>query len=106
VIVIGNPTGLMGTVSDGIISAFRENHSMIQLTAPISHGSSGSPVMDETGQVIGVATSRKRGGTEPQLCDSGGESASGPCATAKRTACRRSTADRDANASDRCESSL
>src|SRR6516165_3123530 len=56
VIVIGNPTGLMGTVSDGIISAFRENHSMIQVTAPISSGSSGSPVMDEDGQVIGVAT--------------------------------------------------
>jgi hypothetical protein len=56
VIVIGNPTGLMGTVSDGIISAFRENHSLIQITAPISHGSSGSPVMDETGQVIGIAT--------------------------------------------------
>src|SRR5215470_157734 len=30
VIVIGNPTGLMGTVSDGIISAFREDRSMIQ----------------------------------------------------------------------------
>jgi Trypsin-like peptidase domain/TPR repeat len=56
VIVIGNPTGLMGTVSDGIISAFRENRSMIQISAPISHGSSGSPVMDENGQVIGVAT--------------------------------------------------
>ena len=56
VIVIGNPTGLTGTVSDGIISAFRENRSLIQITAPISHGSSGSPVMDEDGQVIGVAT--------------------------------------------------
>jgi Tfp pilus assembly protein PilF len=56
VIVIGNPTGLMGTVSDGIISAFRENRSLIQITAPISPGSSGSPVMDENGQVIGVAT--------------------------------------------------
>jgi tetratricopeptide (TPR) repeat protein len=56
VIVIGNPAGLMGTVSDGIISAFRQDRSLIQITAPISHGSSGSPVMDETGQVIGVAT--------------------------------------------------
>jgi hypothetical protein len=56
VIVIGNPTGPMGTVSDGIISAFQENHSLIQITAPITHGSSGSPVMDETGQVIGIAT--------------------------------------------------
>jgi S1-C subfamily serine protease len=56
VIVIGNPTGLTGTVSDGIISAFRENRSPIQIIAPISPGSSGSPVMDEDGQVIGVAT--------------------------------------------------
>jgi serine protease Do len=56
VIVIGNPTGLTGTVSDGIISAFREKRSLIQITAPISPGSSGSPVMDEDGQVIGVAT--------------------------------------------------
>lgn len=56
VIVIGSPEGLQGTVSEGIISAFRENRSMIQITAPISHGSSGSPVIDQNGQVIGVAT--------------------------------------------------
>jgi serine protease Do len=56
VLVIGNPEGLRGTVSDGIISAFRENRSLIQITAPISPGSSGSPVLDETGQVIGMAT--------------------------------------------------
>ena len=54
--MIGSPTGLMGTVSDGVISAFRENRSLIQITAPISHGSSGSPVIDENGQVIGIAT--------------------------------------------------
>src|SRR6516162_1004389 len=56
VIVIGNPTGLTATVSDGIISAFRENRSLLQITAPISPGWRGSPVMDEDGQVIGVAT--------------------------------------------------
>jgi S1-C subfamily serine protease len=56
VIVIGNPTGLTGTVSDGIISAFRENRSLIQMTAPISPGSSGSPVMDEKGGALGIAT--------------------------------------------------
>ena len=52
VIVIGNPTGPTGTVSDGIISAFRESRSLIQITAPISHGSSGSPVMDETSELV------------------------------------------------------
>jgi len=56
VLVIGNPEGLQGTVSNGIISAFRETRSLIQITAPISPGSSGSPVLDETGQVIGMAT--------------------------------------------------
>jgi len=56
VFVIGNPIGLQGTVSDGLIAAFRENRSMIQITAPISPGSSGSPVLDENGLVIGVAT--------------------------------------------------
>jgi tetratricopeptide (TPR) repeat protein len=52
VIVIGNPKG---TVSDGIISAFRENRSLFQITARISDESSGSPVMDEAGHVIGIA---------------------------------------------------
>ena len=41
VLVIGNPEGLEGTVSDGIISAFRAERSKIQITAPISPGSSG-----------------------------------------------------------------
>jgi serine protease Do len=61
VIVIGNPTGLTGSVSDGIISAFRENRSLLQITAPISPGSSGSPVMDENGQVIGATSVREQG---------------------------------------------
>jgi hypothetical protein len=56
VLVIGNPEGLQGTVSDGIIAAFRANRSIIQITAAISPGSSGSPVLDENGQLIGVAT--------------------------------------------------
>ena len=56
VLVIGNPEGLEGTVSDGIISAFRSGRTMIQITAPVSSGSSGSPVLDESGNVIGIAT--------------------------------------------------
>ena len=55
VLVIGNPERLEGTVSDGIISAFRANRTIIQITAPVSPGSSGSPVLDESGNVIGIA---------------------------------------------------
>ena len=59
VVVIGNPYGLEGSVSNGIVSAVREipgYGKIIQITAPISPGSSGSPVVNMMGQVIGVAT--------------------------------------------------
>jgi tetratricopeptide (TPR) repeat protein len=58
VLVIGNPFGLEGSVSNGIVSAVREISGygrIIQITAPISPGSSGSPVVNMFGQVIGVA---------------------------------------------------
>jgi tetratricopeptide (TPR) repeat protein len=57
--VIGSPLGLERTVSDGIVSAVREIPAfgkIIQITAPISPGSSGSPVVNMKGEVIGVAT--------------------------------------------------
>jgi hypothetical protein len=59
VITIGSPIGLKNTVSDGIISGFRNNSSteLIQISAPITHGSSGSPLFDAYGDVIGVNTS-------------------------------------------------
>lgn len=59
IVVIGNPYGLEGSVSNGIVSAVREISGygrIIQITAPISPGSSGSPVVNMLGQVIGVAT--------------------------------------------------
>jgi serine protease Do len=62
VIVIGRPEKLEETVSDGIISAFQNNRSSIQITAAFSPGSSGSPVLDESGQVIGIATSTTKEG--------------------------------------------
>ncbi len=59
IVVIGNPFGLEGSVSNGIVSAVRDISGygrIIQITAPISPGSSGSPVVNMNGQVIGVAT--------------------------------------------------
>ncbi len=59
VFVIGNPLRLEGSVSDGIVSAVREVPNLgkiIQITAPISHGNSGSPLFNMRGQVIGVVT--------------------------------------------------
>ena len=57
--VIGSPLGLEGTVSEGIISGKRtlsKKDHWLQMTAPVSPGSSGSPVVDRNGEVIGVAT--------------------------------------------------
>jgi tetratricopeptide (TPR) repeat protein len=59
IVVIGNPFGFEGSVSNGIVSAVRDipNYGrIIQITAPISPGSSGSPVVNMSGQLIGVAT--------------------------------------------------
>jgi S1-C subfamily serine protease len=57
VLVIGNPQGSQGTVSDGLVAALRRDLGLVQITAPISPGSSGSPVLDaQSGRVLGVAT--------------------------------------------------
>lgn len=55
--VISNPSGFQNTVSTGVLSAKREDHSVLQLqhTSPISPGSSGAPLFNDYGQVIGVA---------------------------------------------------
>ena len=58
IIAIGNPKGLEGTVSSGIVSGIRAEkiRQWIQITAPISPGSSGGPVVDADGYVLGVTT--------------------------------------------------
>lgn len=63
--VIGSPLGLERTVSDGIVSAVRDIPAfgkIYQITAPISPGSSGGPVVNMKGEVIGVATFQVVGG--------------------------------------------
>lgn len=58
VVAIGSPLGLFNSVSDGIIAGFRELEkvSMIQFTAPVSHGSSGGALLDLYGELIGLIT--------------------------------------------------
>ena len=59
VIAIGSPLGLSQTVSEGIVSATRMvgGRELVQITAPISHGSSGGAVLDADGKVFAVSTS-------------------------------------------------
>jgi len=58
VIAIGNPMRLDFTVSDGLISSVRpvDEDIILQISAPISQGSSGGPLFNSFGEVIGVAT--------------------------------------------------
>ncbi len=58
VVAIGSPLGMFNSVSDGIISGFRNIDSvdMIQFTAPISHGSSGGALLNMQGEIIGIST--------------------------------------------------
>lgn len=70
IFVIGNPLKLEGSVSDGIVSAVREVPNVgriIQITAPISHGNSGSPVFNLRGQVLGVVTVKVTNGQNINL---------------------------------------
>jgi hypothetical protein len=59
IFVIGSPLGLESSVSDGLVSAIREMPDIgkvIQISAPISPGSSGSPIINLKEQVVGVAS--------------------------------------------------
>ncbi len=78
VAVFGAPRGLSGTLSNGILSAKRTGEDttekdptngghLLQITAPISSGSSGSPVLDSAGKVVGVAVSGMVGPTSQNL---------------------------------------
>jgi S1-C subfamily serine protease len=61
---VGNPQGLEGTFSQGIVSSIRQvaSDKLLQITAPISPGSSGGPVLNSKGDVIGVSVATFSGG--------------------------------------------
>ena len=69
IFVIGNPQGIESTLTKGIVSGFKggtekdivngtfkDGDSFIQIDVAISHGSSGSPVFNTKGEVVGIAT--------------------------------------------------
>ncbi len=62
---LGSPRGLEGSLSQGVVSSIRPisefdsrltGFRVIQFTAPVSHGSSGGPLIDEYGQLVGVVS--------------------------------------------------
>ena len=66
VVAIGNPLSLESTVSNGIVSGIRTVEEkagrLLQITAPISPGSSGGPLFNMMGEVVGITTSHLDGG--------------------------------------------
>lgn len=64
IIAIGSPLGLSGTVTTGVVSEIRQmdGYRMIRHSAAISPGSSGGPLVNEAGEVIGLNTARFQGG--------------------------------------------
>jgi len=61
---LGSPQGLDNTIADGIVSGIRESNevTIIQTSAPISRGSSGGPIVNVGGEVVGITTSFRSGG--------------------------------------------
>jgi hypothetical protein len=65
IVAIGHPLGLEDTVSNGLVSAIRkvdQDLTVLQISAPIAPGSSGGPIFNDRGEVIGVATAIMLGG--------------------------------------------
>jgi S1-C subfamily serine protease len=60
VATVSSPEGFANTVTDGLVSAIRTegNRDLIQISAPVSPGSSGSPVFDLNGKVVAVTVAQ------------------------------------------------
>jgi tetratricopeptide (TPR) repeat protein len=64
VYTLGNPEGLERSISNGVVSAVRDisGYKLLQITSAISPGSSGGPVLNSSGEVVGVAVAMMREG--------------------------------------------
>src|SRR5262249_8158624 len=70
VVAIGHPLGLEDTVSNGLVSAVRHldpELDVLQISAPIAPGSSGGPLFNDHGDVIGITTAIVQGGQNLNL---------------------------------------
>jgi S1-C subfamily serine protease len=58
VYTVGSPSGLENTLSEGILSGLRKRNGLdlVQISAPISPGSSGGGLFDGAGNLIGITT--------------------------------------------------
>lgn len=67
---ISSPRGLEASFSEGIVSSYREDShgKIVQTTAPVSPGSSGSPLLDENGDVFAITTFKIRGTENVNFC--------------------------------------
>lgn len=70
VYVAGNPSGLKGSFSDGLISGIRDfnGRNLIQISAPISPGSSGGPVVNRNSELIGISVGGMKNGENLNFC--------------------------------------
>jgi uncharacterized protein (TIGR02145 family) len=67
---VGSPEGLAKTISEGIVSGIRNfsDNKLLQITTPISHGSSGCPIVNEEAKLIGVAVGALKDGNNLNFC--------------------------------------
>lgn len=66
---LGNPQGLEGTFTDGLVSnrLVYDGLDIVQISAPISQGSSGGPILDSSGKVVGISTAYLKDGQNLNL---------------------------------------